>query len=209
MDLEKIKLIISSGNYDNSQWFTFPPLTQGGFTYVFIKNITVRLLRIEGVPEGIVPAYKDLTKPKDGWLDIHEGTPCRECGGLGIIKFRNNFHEYKFNCMSCGWKDCGDTVEIAGETYEAEDLRPFRNLPGCQIAYTKGANSAWIRFDGGDGFVTPRETMRQLEQEWRVANAALTDEPDDEPDDSKVANKAGTKAAKRPKDLPKGKAKRG
>jgi hypothetical protein len=101
--------------------------------------------------------------------------PCPECKGHGTVTLKNDFTQY--DGVECGTCDgageplycplCSGTgvnsnelITIGTAQFKANALWLIRDLPKIQISPTGETTVAWLRFEGGEGFLMPGKHTR-------------------------------------------------
>lgn len=94
---------------------------------------------------------------------------CPECNGRGYVKFSNDYTNYTNDCDTCDGEgeietchfcqgtgyDSEKQTDIGGATFNNRALLLIMDLPGVQIAPTGKRSPAFIKFDGGVGYLMP------------------------------------------------------
>lgn len=94
---------------------------------------------------------------------------CHECGGSGTAKPETKYYVYEIECESCDGEgevaccpycnmtgfDAPGLVPIGGAYFKANLLDLIKDLPGVEISPTGPETPAFLRFDGGEGWIMP------------------------------------------------------
>jgi len=100
--------------------------------------------------------------------------PCHECGGSGHPKLESFYHVYlDVECASCDGEgevsvcpycnmtgfDAPDLVPIGAALFKANLLNLIKDLPGIEISPTGPETPAYLRFNGGEGYIMPAKDI--------------------------------------------------